>query len=155
MQAGLIQPAYPQVTHPRSPSWDQHAQYSTTVDSRYSQQIYPSPVSPSHPSYARPQEAQLYYPPPREQTYQAASVPLAGHSGCEVMQHDGDRSALQPPPPTSTMPTPTQFYARLAPVSGGGEMGYMQTTSEDGRYGGSLEPQRRPKYGKFVEVNHT
>lgn len=69
------------------------------------------------------------------------------------MQYQNDASA--PRPPVSTMPTPTQFYAQPAPVGGETEQGYLQTTTENGNSGGRLEPQRRPKYGRFVEVDYT
>ncbi|KAF2625397.1 hypothetical protein BU25DRAFT_372530 [Macroventuria anomochaeta] len=151
--ATYAQPAYPQTTHARSPSWE-HAQIST-MDTRYSQQSHPSPTSPSHPSYAPPQEAQLYYPPPREPTYQKPVVSPGTNAGYEPVQYQDNVSSSLSPPPVSTMPTPTQFYARPAPVPGDAESGYTQLPTEEGRYGDSLEPQRRPKYGRFVEVNHT
>ena len=149
-----VQPAYPQSAHPPSPSWER-AHYSSPIDSRFLQQGHSSPTSPSHLSHVPPQEAQLYYPPPRESTYQTPIVSPIGRSDYEPIQyHD---NALIPPsqPPVSTMPTPTQFYARPAPIDSIGETGYVQSTTDDGRYGDSLEPQRRPKYGRFVEVNHT
>lgn len=140
---GYVQPAYPQSTHARTPSWE-HSQHST-VDTRYSDRGQPSPMAPSHPSYAPPQEV-LYYPPPREAVYQTPVVSPASYGGYESAQyHDNISSPLSPPLPTSTMSTPTQFYARPAPIPGEGDL----------RYGDSLEPQRRPKYGRFVEVNHT
>jgi hypothetical protein len=154
-ETGFMQPTYPQSTHAQSSSWDQYAQYSSTMDSRVSQQNYPSPVTSSHPSSAPPQEAQLYYPPPREPRYQTVGVSPVGHGGYEAMRYQDDVPQLQPP--VSTMSTPTQFYVRPAAVGGEAEAGHMQRTSQDDRYngGGVLEPQRRPKYGKFVEVGHT
>ncbi|KAJ8112971.1 hypothetical protein OPT61_g4795 [Boeremia exigua] len=146
------QPAYPQTTYARSPSWE-HAQ-SSTMDTRYSQQSHPSLSSPSHLSYAPPQEAQLYYPPPREPAYQSPIVSPASYSGFEYVQHHDNGSASLSPPPVSTMPTPTQFYARPAPVPGDPESGYAQPPTDGGRSGDSLEPQRRPKYGRFVEGDH-
>ena len=147
------QPAYPQTSHPRSPSWE-HAQFSN-MDTRYSQQIHSLPTSPCHPSYAPPQEAQLYYPPPQEPGYQTPVVSPAGYGGYEPVRYHDDVSSPLSPPPVSTMPTPAQFYARPAPVPGDGESGYAQPPADDGSYGDSFEPQRRPKYGRFVEVNHT
>lgn len=146
------QPAYPQTSHPRSPSWE-NAQFST-MDTRYSGGSHPSPTAPSHLSYAPPQEAQLYYPPPREPAYHTPVASPATYGGYESTHYQDNVSSPLSPPPVSTMPTPTQFYARPAPVPGNGESGYTAPT-DDGRYGDALEPQRRPKYGRFVEVNHT
>lgn len=151
--SSYAQPSYPQTTHPRSPSWE-HAQFST-MDTRYSQQGHPSPTTPSHLSYAPPQEAQLYYPPPREPAYNTPVVPSADCGGYEPVQYNGNTSSPLSPPPVSTMPTPTQFYARPAPVPSDTEPGHTQQRTDGGGYGSSLEPQRRPKYGRFVEVNHT
>ncbi|KAJ4986475.1 cell wall anchored protein [Stagonosporopsis vannaccii] len=151
--ASYAQPAYPQSAHARSPSWE-HAQFST-MDTRYSQQSHPSPPSPSHPSYAPPQEAQLYYPPPRETAYQTPMVSPAGYSGYDSRQYHDSASSPLSPPPASTMPTPTQFYARPAAVPGDGQSGYAQPPTAGERYGDSLEAQRRPRYGRFLEGDHT
>lgn len=147
------QPAYPPTLHARSPSYE-HTQFST-MDTRYSQQSHPSPRSPGHPSYAPPTEAQLYYPPPREATYQTPIISPPTYGGYEPVQyHDNVASSLSPPP-ISTMPTPTQFYVRPAAVPGDAQSGFAQPANDDGTYGNSLEPQRKPKYGRFVEVDHT
>ncbi|KAF3034004.1 hypothetical protein E8E11_002105 [Didymella keratinophila] len=147
------QPAYPPTLHARSPSYE-HTQFST-MDTRYSNRSHPSPTSPSFPSYAPPTEAQLYYPPPREPAYQTPVISPATYGGYEPVQyHDNVASPLSPPP-VSTMPTPTQFYARPAPVPGDAQSGYAQPPNDHGTYGSSLEPQRKPKYGRFVEVDHT
>lgn len=148
--ASYAEPAYPSNTHTRSTSWE-NGQYLSTVDSRYSQRGQLSPTSPSHLSYAPPKEAQLYYPPPREPMYQPLSELPASYTDHKAVQYDD--SAFQPPPPVSAMPTPTQFYARPAPRSG--ETEYIQPPLDDGTHGGSVEPQRRPKYGRFVEEDYT
>ena len=147
------QPAYPETSHSRSPS-QENAQFST-MDTRYSQQGHPSPRSPSHFPYAPPQEAQLYYPPPREPAYQTPLVSPATYGGYAPVQYQDNVLSPLSPPPVSTMPTPTQFYARPAPVAGDVDPGYIQPSTDDERYGGSLESQQRPKYGRFIEVNHT
>lgn len=157
--ASYAQPTYPPSAHARSPSWE-HTQFST-LDTRYSQQSHPSLPSPSYPSYAPPQEAQLYYPPPRESAYQTPMVSPAGYGGFESMQyHDGASSPLSPPPlspppPASTMPTPTQFYVRPAARCGGAESGITQPCTDGEEYEDSKEPQRRPRYGRVVEGDHT
>jgi hypothetical protein len=143
--------AYPQNTHARTPSWET-AQVSS-MDTRYSHQGQHSPMTSSLPSYAPPQEV-LYYPPPREAAYQSPMVSPASYGYDAGQYHDGGSSPLSPPP-ASTMPTPTQFYARPAPVPSDAETGYVYPPTQFGNYGESLEPQRRPKYGRFVEVNHT
>ncbi|UPX17203.1 uncharacterized protein EKO05_0007572 [Ascochyta rabiei] len=150
--ASYAQPAYPPNTHSRSPNWEQ-AQYSSTVDSWHSQQGQFSPALASHLPYAPPQEAQLYYPPPREPTYHATTSHPAGDGNRTLVQHDDKASPS--PQPISTMPTPTQFYAQPVPVDGQAKPGYVQALPNEGMYGDSLEPQRRPKYGRFVEVDHT
>lgn len=141
--ASFAQPVYPPTTHTRPPSWE-HAQYST-VDSRHSQQSRSSPTPPSHLSYAPPQEAQLYYPPPRGLSYQTPSATPGGHAGYEPVQH----AEITSPPqaPVSTMPTPTQFYARLAPTSSEVGHGNMQPPPDDGVFGGSLELRDGPNMG--------
>ncbi|XPS77663.1 hypothetical protein M3J09_009690 [Ascochyta lentis] len=148
--ASYAQPAYPQNTHLRSPSWE-HTQYSSTLESRYSHQGHSSPTLSSHFSYAPPQEAQLYYPPPREPSYQPTTVSPIGYRGYSPVQHDDSTPLSQRP--VSTMPTPTQFYARPALVGGEAGPGHVQPPLYDGTYDGSLEPQKRPKYGRFVEVD--
>lgn len=152
--ATFAQPIYPQTSHARSPSWE-HTQIST-MDTRYSQRSHPSPPSPAHYSYAPPAEAQLYYPPPREPAYKTQAIPPApgAYGGYESVQHCDNVATSLSPPPVSAMPTPTQFYARPALIPGDEQTGYAQPPNDDGTYGDSFEPQRRPKYGRFVEVDH-
>ncbi|KAH6639629.1 hypothetical protein C7974DRAFT_388904 [Boeremia exigua] len=146
-------PSYPPPSHARSPSWE-HAQFST-MDTRYSAQGQPSPTSPIHPSHAPPQEAQLYYPPPRELAYQPSAISPVGFSGYDSVQYHDNVSSPLPPPPASTMPTPTQFYAQPAPVPRDPGSGYAQPSTDSGRYGDGFERVGRPKYGRFVEGDHT
>jgi hypothetical protein len=148
----LTQLAYPQTSHARSPSWE-HAQFSTT-DTRYSNQSHPPPTSPGYPSYAPPTEAQLYYPPPRERAYQPPVISPATYGGYEPVQYHDNVASPISPPPASTMSTPIQFYARPAPVPGDAQPDYAQLTNDEARSGDSVEPQRRPRYGRFVEVDH-
>lgn len=145
--------AYPQSTHARTSSWE-HSQHST-MDTRYSEAGQLSPMAPTHTAYAPPPQEVLYYPPPRDAGYQAPVVSPTSYGGYGSAQYHDNMSPPLSPPPASTMPTPTQFYARPAPIPGDGNMSYVPPQTDDGRYGDSLEPQRRPKYGRFVEVNHT
>ena len=86
---------------------------------------YPTPTSPvQQVNFPLPPQAQLYYPPPPEPRTQYSPPSFMNHSGSPTgTHHSGEHPYTHSPPPgSSTLNTPAQFYAQPAVINHGGGM---------------------------------